>query len=374
MKGVFAMKFCEYIKKARELAGLTQESAAGLIDVSVTTIQNWEKGQMPSGKENLNRIAEVYKVNYEEFWSFYAEEMMPRKKTKEKCDFPFFLFSDEEGKKIASLYLDTREQELLGMEYLYSQPHNISGQINMDEKFSYSCDLLSMQTHPLSNIPYQYIKEHGAFNTVALYNGLTTKLGLYKDVVVKYLVEHPQEIFDVSTIESADIYNFFKPDVLNVLHLLIDIFENNFTKDKVAIYCNENNAILPVYDMYLEENIYRAIDKEICEKKMSITDKMRKNIYKILEKQFFVEDYIIEFPHNYSTIDELYKSIKFKKWYSKYFKISKSEDTIYFSATEDGRKLYEWYLTTGKNVVVLYPCLQDLLMPALNLTKQNICV
>ena len=80
------MKFCEYIKKARELAGLTQESAAEMIKVSVTTIQNWEKGQMPSGKENLNRIAETYKVNYDEFWSFYAEEMMPRNNVKDKVD------------------------------------------------------------------------------------------------------------------------------------------------------------------------------------------------------------------------------------------------------------------------------------------------
>ena len=347
------MKFCEYIKKARELVGLTQEGAASIIDVSVTTIQNWEKGQMPSGKENLNKIADAYKVNYEEFWSFYAEEMIPRKNVREKKEFPYFLFSDEQGKEIASLYLDVREQELLGLEFLYSQPNHISGQLDMDDKFSMECNLKSIQTNPMSYMPYQYIKEHGAFNTISLYNNMCKKLGKYKSIVIEYLIKHPDEIFDTTTIDSTELYKMFKPKLASLLNLLKAISENN---GKKMIFCT-NDSFGPTFDYdivadYEIDEIIRCNDAKV----RKLTREEHKIFREKLQEYFFIDETIIvSVDIKINNVAETYKSIKLDDWYGKYLTISCDKSSIFFSMSDEGKKLLEWYNTVGKDVVEIYP-------------------
>lgn len=39
------MKFADELKSARTLAGLSQPAAADLLNVSVTTLRNWERGR-----------------------------------------------------------------------------------------------------------------------------------------------------------------------------------------------------------------------------------------------------------------------------------------------------------------------------------------
>lgn len=352
------MKFCEYIKKARELAGLTQESAAEMIKVSVTTIQNWEKGQMPSGKENLNRIAETYKVNYDEFWSFYAEEMMPRNNVKDKVDFPYFLFSDEKGKEIASLYLDTREQELLGLEYLYSQPNIIFGEVNMDNKFAYSCDLSSKQNSPLSTIPYQYIKEHGVFNTVALHNDMSKKIGKYKDIIIEYLIRHPYDIFDTTTIEANELYLMFKPELTNVLNVLIKLSSRD---NKCTLYTFDETRPFNEYDVCAQNSTEQEAIYFVRQIKKEIDYELQEIIVDKFMDGFSIEGFIIDKIRETDDINELYKSIEFKEWYKKYFIITKDDTDIYISMSDEGKKLLDWYNSTGKDVVSLYPDVEKML-------------
>ena len=44
------MKFSDELKDAREKAGLTQVKLAMLLDVSVTTVANWEQGRNEPSK------------------------------------------------------------------------------------------------------------------------------------------------------------------------------------------------------------------------------------------------------------------------------------------------------------------------------------
>lgn len=347
------MRFCEYMKKAREDARLTQECAAEKIGVSVTSIQNWEKNQIPSGKENLKKISEVYNVNHEEFWSYYSEEMLPRKNSKPKCDFPYFLFSEEEGKKIASLHLDVREQELLGLEYLYAQPNIISGKVSTDDRFSGPCNLTSKMENPLSYIPYDYIKEHGSFNTIALYDSLNKKLGEYKDSVVEYLKRHPNDIFDTNTIDSGELYEIFQPDIETVINILIDI--NESTDKKVRIFTEHFACPFNEYSVvkieYEQDQVQYFLDNL---KKHGDFDEVRQFVKENSKRTGTIEGNIIEDNfYGIDTIDEAIKKIEFKKWYGKYFKVSRDDINLYFSMTEEGEKLYKWYIEKGQDIVML---------------------
>ena len=353
------MTFCEYMKRARELASLTQEKAAEKIGVSVTTIQNWEKYQIPSGRENLRLIMETYRVNYDEFWSFYAEAMPPQKNVKKKQKFPYFMFSEEEGKAIASLYLDNREQELLGLEYLYSHPQNITGHINMIGNMPCECSMVSQNPNILSTIPYEYIKEHGVFATIELHNKMMQKLGKYKNNAIQYLCEHPHDIFDTSTMDSWEIYRYFNPELLAVLLLMKEI--NNTGKMEIFGFVPDSetsSAIMPTYDTMLESWQSQTLS-EVLENKYTPSNNDKTDY---LFKKYMLNGNIIEkIDENYSDIDLLYKKIKFRQWYKKYFYLTKDKNSIWISMTETGKKLYDWYKNVGKKHLALWPSSKEIL-------------
>lgn len=50
------------LKQLREKVGLTQEAAAEAIDISPSTIQNWEYGQLPRDPTLLHNLLDVYQV------------------------------------------------------------------------------------------------------------------------------------------------------------------------------------------------------------------------------------------------------------------------------------------------------------------------
>jgi transcriptional regulator with XRE-family HTH domain len=353
------MTFCEYMKRARELASLTQEKAAEKIGVSVTTIQNWEKYQIPSGRENLRLIMETYRVNYDEFWSFYAEAMTPQKNVKKKQKFPYFMFSEEEGRTISSLYLDNREQELLGIEYLYSQPQNITGHIAMVGNINCECSMVSQNSNVLSAIPYEYIKEHGAFSTIELHNKMTKKLGKYKDNITRYLCQHPNDSFDVSTMDSWDIYQCFAPELYAVLHLMEEIGEHSnieifalMPKTEIA------TGIVPTYDtMLIAEREYML--QEVLPEQNTLTDNAKVNF--LFEKYMLEGNVIEKINQNTNDINVLYKEIKFCKWFKRYFTLTKSEDSIRIGMSETGRKLYTWYCSLEKGQLKLWPTTKEVL-------------
>lgn len=53
------------LKMAREIRGLTQESAAKLIGVSTDTLGNYERGKSYPDIPVLRKIEEVYEITYD---------------------------------------------------------------------------------------------------------------------------------------------------------------------------------------------------------------------------------------------------------------------------------------------------------------------
>ena len=53
------------LEAARRNKKYTQEKAADLIGVSVSTIKNWEKGRTQPTQKKIEKLFEVYEVSYD---------------------------------------------------------------------------------------------------------------------------------------------------------------------------------------------------------------------------------------------------------------------------------------------------------------------
>lgn len=57
-------KMCFTLRTAREIAGYTQMEASKLLNISVDTLSNYERGKSYPNVPLIKRIENVYKVNY----------------------------------------------------------------------------------------------------------------------------------------------------------------------------------------------------------------------------------------------------------------------------------------------------------------------
>ena len=55
---------CFTLRTAREIAGYTQIEASKLLNISVDTLSNYERGKSYPNVPLIKRIENVYKVNY----------------------------------------------------------------------------------------------------------------------------------------------------------------------------------------------------------------------------------------------------------------------------------------------------------------------
>lgn len=69
------MKFKDYIKDLRKSSNLSQEEASKKIGVSVSTIQNWERGDNSPDTNSIYYIAKTYNVTHKDIMSVLAQEL-----------------------------------------------------------------------------------------------------------------------------------------------------------------------------------------------------------------------------------------------------------------------------------------------------------
>ena len=114
-KGVFIMK--SILKSLREEAGLTQEQVANLADVSVNSIQNWERSEKIQS-DSLHLLLDIYNVDKPtrdrivlEFFGRHEDS-----ETNPIDNFPYFLFQDRPDiiDAVKRAELSAEEVELLG--------------------------------------------------------------------------------------------------------------------------------------------------------------------------------------------------------------------------------------------------------------------
>lgn len=218
-------EFRLFLKKSRENMGLTQESAALSIGVSVTTLQNWEnKGTKPDDIY-LKNIVSTYELRKDVFLEKYNNLVLPMEEENEKpvdkkLPWPNCMpLSNWLGEHcvnaLKNLYLNSDEIELLGMQELFSVKGKID--LNVTDFYkkikhydSYDDELLVPGTINIPYLPESYIRTKGVFNVLKAKKNLGDKLSPYssKTFVLDYLYKNPNvtrfSIYDMSEKEFLD--------------------------------------------------------------------------------------------------------------------------------------------------------------------------
>ncbi len=180
------MTFYSYLKAARERCGITQTDLAEKTGVSTTTIQNWEKDTLPD-KNYWQVIIEQLKLTKEEFAKNYTDAVLPCGNETETQPFPDFLFPDDMIATLKNIRLTADEQELLGLETIYS--------ITCDMKGNYNFTITESGNLPV--LPYEYVRRVGAFQIMKLNDSLSSKVGRFRYYVISQIKKHPEETFDI---------------------------------------------------------------------------------------------------------------------------------------------------------------------------------
>lgn len=190
-----------FLKNARERCNMTQEALAEKIGVTSTTIQNWEKKTLPD-ISHWPAILEQLNISRKEFLEHYENTALPDEEEGNVSSFPDFLFPDNMVNQIKMMRLTADEQELLGLEGLYSATHN------MDEYHEFK----TTETGSLSILPYEYVRRVGAFHVMNLSDSLHKKIGGYRNYVIAQIKMKPEKTFDI-----------FKCSAVQLLHLCDEI-------------------------------------------------------------------------------------------------------------------------------------------------------
>ena len=128
---------------------MTQEQLAEKMEVSKTTIQNWESGRTKVKPTHLKRLAYLFNVPETSLIS----ELNRENDSMREDNFPYFLFEDDDEliSIIHSLHLNLNQQELFGLICLY-YPDTLKDYADRETFFNES----------LTKIPYEFICKVGS--------------------------------------------------------------------------------------------------------------------------------------------------------------------------------------------------------------------
>ena len=176
--------FGVYISQLRSYAKMTQEQLAEKMEVSKTTIQNWESGRTKVKPSHIKRLAYLFNVPETKL----IEELNHDNDSVRKDNFPYFLIDDEFVGIIKSLHLNLNQQELFGLMCLY-YPDILKNYADWETVFD----------NALTRIPYDFICKVGSIQYMNLADGLRNLLKYVQpEFLLKVLKLYPEELFDVT--------------------------------------------------------------------------------------------------------------------------------------------------------------------------------
>lgn len=188
--------FGDYISRLRNYSKMTQEQLAENMDVSKTTIQNWESGRTKVKPAHLKKLAYLFNVSDASLIS----ELNRENDSMRVDNFPYFLFEDDNELIgiIQSLHLNLNQQELFGLICLYN-PDILKNYADWEVLFDES----------LTKIPYDFICKVGSIQYMNLADGLRNLLKYVQpEFLLKVLKLYPEELFDVTRFSKELIIEF----------------------------------------------------------------------------------------------------------------------------------------------------------------------
>lgn len=199
--------FANYIKRARNEAGLTQEEVAERMGVSKVAVQNWEK-KGGIRRERLKKLSELYNVPIEEL----SAALDANTDDEGSDNWPDFLFEykDAEGNSIdlednnsiaSTLRLNLRQQELFGIMYIYDAEYLQKDSIGCHDKEDFE--------ECLKNVPFEFINKVGSIQFMNICDGLYRVLKYVKtDFLLKILKLDPDRQFNLRKLSKEQICEF----------------------------------------------------------------------------------------------------------------------------------------------------------------------
>ena len=230
--------FGNYISRSRRNSKMSQEQLAEKMEVSKTTIQNWESGRTKVKPTHLKRLAYLFNVSEKNLIDELTRDNDSRENT-----FPFFLIEDNKELVdiIKSLHLNLNQQELFGLICLYSR--DSLQHISQNTVFN----------EAILKIPYEFVSKIGSIHFMNLLSGLKELLKYVDpEFLLKVLKLFPDEVFDVTRLSKNLIIEFLDSGHLS--------FEEDFD-DTVGFDFNINmkkaKNVLPILekgDIYLSDS------------------------------------------------------------------------------------------------------------------------
>lgn len=339
------MDFGKYLKELREKASLTQEEAAKKMEVSTTSIQNWEYNKNHPEIENLNIIAKIYNID-------------------------FSILVDVLNKSLNNLDADDKSKRKLQYEYLLSSKFDIEKfkKIDFTEKekdlFTAFALNISLCNHPLPTL----FKQTQTSLEASLFIDKIKDLGLieinsdYKitDYFKKYSIELSErgeylleliksnQYFDIYSLKIDNLLMLAsKFALINNLHeklkLLKFIHENKLYLIKTVK--DENNTTLVDYPFqeYTSNNYRYYSDKVKFIERLPLV--LEDDYYELIKEESSNEEYLASkevylkklevYEANKDLLEDMNKPT-FNEVYVEYVKLSEKGEKLYNALVESG--------------------------------------
>ena len=252
-----------FIKRCRENAHLTQEQLAEKMDVSVTSVQNWESGKNKASLDKCHKLAEIFNIPVETL----IKEMIAEEDKNRPNRWPHFLFDDNTNEIIDTLHLNQAQQDLFGLLYIYDSEYlkkDTTGDNSLVQDYK--------------RIPYEFIKDTGSIRFINLAEYLHKVLRYVKPAfLMKVLRLSPESEFDVRKLSKDLICEFIdngykEPD----FYCDFDYKEDDMDDDDVLqfnINMRSARIILPILEktgpVKITDKMYTPIREDIPEELLS---------------------------------------------------------------------------------------------------------
>lgn len=314
-----------FIKKCREEVGLTQAQLAEKMDVSVVSVQNWEKGKTKINLDRYMDLAAVFNVPVDKL----IKEMLIEEDKLRPDRWPGFLFNEHTNAIIDTLHLNLAQQDLFGLLYIYGSEYLEKTHIDVD---TFNEDL--------KRIPYGFIDRVGSIQFMNQADGLHRVIKYVQtDFLMKVLKQNPDVEFNVKKLSKNLICEFidsgYKP--VDVSSELDDGYEGEdglcfrtfMEKARIMLPILEKLGSVHLTDGWWSHPIREDIPEEILTGYLS---------YCGYSRELFDEGY---YKKEYNTINMilgLREVTNYKNVASK----GKEEKWIW-EINSKGRKLLDWF-------------------------------
>ncbi|WP_294379100.1 helix-turn-helix transcriptional regulator [uncultured Clostridium sp.] len=192
------MKFNQLMKQARIEKGFTQQNVAEALEVTINTIQNWEKDEYTKPSYDLiPAIAKVYGLDKEDIIKALVEDVEPDNEQEKVYSFM--------PQKMFDFKLTKEEQEVLGVLYL----RYMGTDTKLMKGLSYNPFVMSNILDSLvdKKLMETNNRSYSSSQQKEYVYGSLSELGL---TVCEIIKKNPDKIFNIRYLEFVDVYELFE--------------------------------------------------------------------------------------------------------------------------------------------------------------------